>query len=71
MTQAMTIETTQAPGGHQPVQHPRFLFGAKGAIAGMEYQGIKQRLPFQFNKTKTSRAVGRRSPWSPRWRYHQ
>ena len=30
MMQAMTIKTRRAPGGRQPVQCPRFLFGAKG-----------------------------------------
>ena len=56
MTQAMMIEIRRAPGG------------AKGASTG---QGIGQRLPFRCNKTKTSRAAGRRSPWSPRRRHHQ
>ena len=70
-TQAMTIKTTRAPGGRQPAQCPRFLFGAKGACAGAEYRGIRERFPYRCNKTKTSRAVGRRSPWSPRQRHHQ
>ena len=48
-----------------------FLFGAKKASAGEEYQGIKQRFPYQCNETKTSRTAGRRSPWSPRRRHHQ
>ena len=69
--QAMTIKTKRVPGGRQPAQCPRFLFGAKGASAGAEYRGIKQRFPYQCNKTKTSRAAGRRSPWSPRQRHHQ
>ena len=50
------------------MQCPRFLFGAKGASTDVEYQGIRQRLAFQCNETKTSRAAGRRSPWSPRRR---
>ena len=69
--QAMTIETRRAPGGRQPAQCPCFLFGAKGASAGAEYRGIRQRLPFRCNETKTSRATGRRSPWSPRRRHRQ
>ena len=69
MTQAMTIETKRAPGGRQPIQCPRFLFGAKGASAGTEYRGIKQSFSYRCNETKTSRAAGRRSPWSPRWRH--
>ena len=66
--QAMTIGTRLAPGGRRPVQCPCFPFGAKGASTG---QGIRQRLPFRCNETKTSKAVGRRSPWSPRRRHHQ
>ena len=68
MTQAMTIEIRRAPGGRRPAQSPYFLFGAKGASAG---ESIKQRHPFRCNETKTSRAAGRRSPWSPRRRHHQ
>ena len=71
MTQAMTIKTRQAPGGRQPAQCPRFLFGAKGASAGAEYRGIRQRFPYRCNETKTSRAAGWRSSWSPRQRHHQ
>ena len=71
MTQAMTIETRRAPGGCRPVQCPCFLFGAKGASTGVEYRGIRQRLPFWCNETKTSRAAGRRSLWSPRRRHRQ
>ena len=69
--QAMTTETRRAPGGCWPAQCPCFLFGAKGASAGAEYRGIKQRLPFWCNETKTSRTVGQGSPWSPRRRHHQ
>ena len=61
VTQAMTIETRRAPGGRRPVQCPCFPFGAKGASTG---QGIRQRLPFRCNKTKTSRMAGWRSSWS-------
>ena len=68
VTQAMTIETRRAPGGRRPVQCPCFLFGAKG---GSTDQGIRKRLPFWCNKTKTSRAAGWRSSWSPRRRHHQ
>ena len=71
VTQAMTIETRQAPGGRRPAQCPCFLFGAKGASTSVEYRGIRQRLPFQCNETKTSGASGWRSPWSPRRRHHQ
>ena len=53
------------------VQCPCFLFGAKEASAGEESRGIRQRFPYRCNKTKTSRAAGRRSPWSPRRRHHQ
>ena len=68
MTQAMTIETRQAPGRRRPAQCPCFPFGAKGASTG---QDIRQRLPFWCNKTKTSRAAGWKSPWSPGRRHHQ
>ena len=68
VTQAMTIETRRAPGGRQPAQCPCFPFGAKGASTG---QGIRQRLPFRCNETKTCRTAGRRSPWSPRRRHRQ
>ena len=71
MTQAMTIETRRAPGGCRPVQCPCFLFGAKGASTGVEYRGIRQRFPFQCNETKSCRAAGWRSPWSPRRRHRQ
>ena len=49
----MTINTRRALGGRQRAQHPCFLFGAKEASAGEEYRGIRQRLPFRCNKTKT------------------
>ncbi|RCU25575.1 hypothetical protein DVA69_18985, partial [Acinetobacter baumannii] len=58
--QAMTIETRRVPGGRRPAQCPCFPFGAKGASTG---QGIRQRLPFRCNKTKTRRTAGRRSSW--------
>ena len=51
----MTIETRRAPGGSEPTQRPCFLFGAKGASAGAEYRGIKQRFPYECNETKTSK----------------
>ena len=51
----MTIEIKRAPGGHQRVQCPCFLFGAKEASAGAEYRVIKQRFPYRCNETKTSR----------------
>ena len=68
VTQGMTIKTRRALGGRRPAQCPYFPFGANGASIG---QGIKQRLPFQCNKTKTSRTTGWRSSWSPRRRHHQ
>ena len=71
VTQAVTIETRRTPSERRPVQCPCFLFGAKGASTGVEYRGIRQRLPFQCNETKTSRAAGWRSPWSPRRRHRQ
>ena len=71
VTQAVTIKTRRAPGGRRPAQCPCFLFSAKGASTGVEYRGIRQRLPFWCNETKTSRAAGWRSPWSPRRRYRQ
>ena len=37
------------------MQCPRFPFGAKGASAGAEYRGIRQRFPYRRNKTKASR----------------
>ena len=66
MMQAMTIEARRAPCGRWPAQCPSFPFGAKGASTG---QGNRQRLPFRCKKTKTSRAAGWRSPWSPRRRH--
>ena len=71
MMQAMTIKSRRVPGRRQPAQSPCFLFGAKGASPGVEYRGIKQRLLFRCNETKTSRAAGGRSPWSPRRRHRQ
>src|SRR3989337_3171570 len=67
----MTIKIRRAPGGRQREQRPCFLFGAKEASAGAEYQGVKQRFPYQCNETKTSRTARRRSPWSPGRRHHQ
>ena len=68
VTQAMTIESRRAPGGRRPAQCPCFPFVANGASTG---QGIRQRLPFRCNKTKSSGTTGRRSPWSPGWRHRQ
>ena len=62
--QAMTIEARRAPACAVSL----FLFGAKGASTG---QGIKQRLLYRCNETKTSRAAGPRSPRSPRRRHRQ
>ena len=67
VTQAMTIETRRAPACAASL----FPLWCKGASVGAEYRGIKQRLPFQCNKTKASRAAGWRSPWSPRRRHRQ
>ena len=66
--QAMMTETRRAPGWRWPAQCPCFPFGAKGASTG---QGIRQRLPFRCNKTKTSRTAGWRSLWSPGRRHRQ
>ena len=68
----------RAPGGRQRAQRPYFLFGSKEASAGEEYRGIRQRLPYWCNETKTggrqsgghhgaqdsvtTRAFGRRRP---------
>ena len=65
--QAMTIETRRAPAYAVSL----FPLWCKGASTSAEYRGIKQRLPFRCNETKTSRAAGRRSLWSPRRRHHQ
>ena len=35
------------------MQRPCFLFGAKEASATAEYRGLRKRLPFWCNKTKT------------------
>ena len=45
-------QTRRAPGEHQRVLCPCFLFGAKRASAGAESRGIRQRFPYQCNKTK-------------------
>ena len=62
VTQAMTIETRQAPGGRRPAHCPCFPFGAKGASAR---KGIGQRQPFRGNKAKTRRTAPAwsRSSW--------
>ena len=67
----MTHDTRRAPGGRQHAQRPCFLFGAKEASAGEEYRGIRQRLLYRCNETKTRRTARRRSSWSPRWHHHQ
>ena len=41
-------------------QRPYFLFGAKEASAGEEYRGIRQRLLYWCNETKTRRTARRR-----------
>ena len=68
VTQAMT---TQGARRAPAAQCPPFLFGAKGASAAAEYRGIRQRLPFRCNKTKTRRTARWRSSWGPRRRHHQ
>ena len=60
VTEPVTIETRQTLGGRRPAQCPCFLFGAKGASAGAEYRGIRQRFPYQCNETKTSRPAGQK-----------
>ena len=68
VTQAMmTKGARRAPA----TQCPPFTFGAKGASGAAEYRGIRQRLPFWCNKTKTRKTARRRSLWSPRRRHHQ
>ena len=42
-----------------------FLFDVKEASAGVESQGISQRLPFACNETKTTKMAGSMSPPSP------
>ena len=44
----MTIKARRA-------QCTNFLFGAKGASAGEESRGIRQRFPYRCNETKTSK----------------
>src|SRR4051812_41266461 len=67
----MTIYTRRVPGGRQRAQRTCFLFGAKEASADEEYQGIRKRLLYRCNETKTRRTARRRSSWSPRRRHHQ
>ena len=68
MEQSKIVDTTET---YQRAQRPCFLFGSKGASAGAEYRGIKQRFPYRCNNTKTRRTARQRSPWSPRWCHHQ
>ena len=62
VTQAMTIETRRALACAVSL----FPLWCKGGKRRLEYRGIRQRLSFWCNETKTSRAAGWRSPWSPR-----
>ena len=62
--QAMTIETRRALACAMSL----FPLRCKGASI---VQGIRQRLPFWCNKTKTSRTAGWRSSWSPARRHRQ
>ena len=67
LTRGGEIKARQTSRGPRDVSHddrdqagasaqcPCFLFGAKGASAGVEYRGIKQRFPYLCNETKTSR----------------
>ena len=68
VTQAMTTEGARRVPARRC---PPSLFGARGASAAAEYRGIRQRLPFRCNETKTRRTTRWRSPWSPRRRPHQ
>ena len=61
----------QAGASPRSVPLSSFLFGAKGASAAVEYRGIRQRLPFWCNKTKTRKTARWRSSWIPRRRHHQ
>ena len=59
VTQAMmTHGARRVPAARRPP----FLFGAKGASAAAKYRGIRQRLPFRCNETKTRRTMRWRSP---------
>ena len=83
LTRGREIKARQTSRGSRDVRHddrdqvgasaqcPCFPFGAKGASAGEEYRGIKQRFPYWCNETKTRRTARRRSPWSPGRRHHQ
>ena len=64
----MTTKARWAPAG---TKEDSFLFGAKEASAGEEYRGIRQRLLYWCNETKTRRTARWRSLWSPRRRHHQ
>ena len=66
--QAMTTQGTRRVPARVASSFPLWC---KGASAAAEYRGIRQRLPFRCNETKTKRTTRRRSPWSPRRRHHQ
>ena len=55
----MTNDTRRALGEHQRAQRPYFLFGAKEASVGEEYRGIRKRLLYWCNETKTGGRQGR------------
>ena len=65
VTQAMSIEGQAGAGLCSVLVSPSVQ---RGASTG---QGIRQRLPFWCNKTKTSKTAGWRSSWSPGRRHHQ
>ena len=54
----MTNDTRRAPAGRQRAQRPYLLFSAKEASAGEEYRGIRRRLPYWCNETKTGGRQG-------------
>ena len=68
MTQAMTTKGARRALARTVSSFPLWC---KGASATAEYRGIRQRLPFRCNETKTSGAAGWGSPWSPRRRHHR
>ena len=53
MTQAMTIRLGGCQAGASLCSVLISSFGAKGESTGVEYRGIKQRFPYQCNKTMT------------------
>ena len=61
VTQAIMIEARRASACTVSL----FPLWCKGSKRSWEYRGIRQRLPFRCNKTKTRRTARWRSSWSP------